>query len=140
MIREKADSIIKSSPSGAKVIILGDFNCTPDDKEMKSLIASAGSGKFLINLSERLSRAGMGTYRYMGRWEMMDQVIVSGLLLNCRDGLYTGEDMLTIFRPDFLLRKDPRYPGPSPLSTYRGYRYQGGFSDHLPVLLDLKFR
>ena len=38
------------------------------------------------------------------------------------------------------VKKDPKYPGYSPLSTYRGYRYQGGFSDHLPVLLDLKFR
>ena len=41
---------------------------------------------------------------------------------------------------DFLLKKDPKYPGMSPFSTYRGYRYQGGFSDHLPVLLDLGFR
>jgi hypothetical protein len=76
----------------------------------------------------------------MGTWEMVDQVIVSDWLLTCKKGLYTDAKMLSIFKPDFLLRKDPKYPGFSPLSTYRGYRYQGGFSDHLPVLLDLKLK
>ena len=71
---------------------------------------------------------------------MIDQVIVSNILLTCIKGLYTDVKMLSIFNPDFLLRKDPKYPGFTPLSTYRGYRYQGGYSDHLPVLLDLKFR
>ena len=94
----------------------------------------------LINLSEKMAARGQGTYRYQGTWEMIDQVIVSGFLLNCRKGLVTSTEMLTIFRPDFLLKKDPKYPGYIPLSTYRGYQYQGGFSDHLPVLLDLGLR
>ena len=140
MVREKADSIMERSPTGARIIILGDFNSTPDDQEMKSLIAPSDSGIFLMNLSESLAVEGLGTYRYMGTWEMIDQVIVSERLLTCKKGLYTDVKMLNIFKPDFLLRKDPKYPGFSPLSTYRGYRYQGGFSDHLPVLLDLKFR
>jgi len=140
MIREKADSILKRSPTGARIIILGDFNSTPDDREMKSLVAPSDSGIFLVNLSENLSAEGIGTYRYMGTWEMIDQVIVSDRLLTCNKGLYTDAKMLSVFRPDFLLKKDPKYPGYSPLSTYRGYRYQGGFSDHLPVLIDLKFR
>jgi len=140
MIREKADSIIKRGHDGAKIIILGDFNCTPDDKEIESLIAPSDSAVFLVNLSERMAADGLGTYRYMGTWEMIDQVIVSGLLLTCENGLYTNVNMLSVFKPDFLLKKDPKYPGFSPLSTYRGYRYQGGFSDHLPVILDLRFR
>ena len=140
MVREKADSIMERSPTGARIIILGDFNSTPDDQEMKSLIAPSDSGIFLMNLSESLAVEGLGTYRYMGTWEMIDQVIVSDRLLTSNKGLYTDVKMLNIFKPDFLLRKDPKYPGFTPLSTYRGYRYQGGFSDHLPVLLDLKFR
>jgi hypothetical protein len=76
----------------------------------------------------------------MGRWEMIDQVIVSDYLLSGNRGLYTDKDMLSVFAADFLLTKDPRYPGVTPWSTYRGYRYQGGFSDHLPVLLDIGFR
>jgi hypothetical protein len=140
MVREKSDSIIKRGQSGARIIILGDFNCTPDDQEMKSLIAPSDSVVFLVNLSERMAADGLGTYRYMGTWEMIDQVIVSGLLLSCENGLYTSVNMLSIFKPDFLLKKDPKYPGFSPLSTFRGYKYEGGFSDHLPVILDLGFR
>lgn len=139
MVREKTDSIMESSSRGTKIIVLGDFNCTPDDQEMKSLIAHSGTMP-LINLSENLAVDGLGTYRYMGTWEMIDQVIVSGKLLTCDRGLYTEAKMLMVFKPDFLLRKDPKYPGFSPLSTYRGFRYQGGYSDHLPVLLDLMVR
>jgi predicted extracellular nuclease len=140
MIAEKADSISRINSGAAKIIIAGDFNCTPDDDEIKVLVSRRDRDYHLINLSEKIAAKGQGTYRYQGVWEMIDQVIVSNSLLNCKKGLVTNSDLLTVFRPDFLLKKDPKYPGYSPLSTYRGYRYQGGFSDHLPVLLDLDFR
>jgi endonuclease/exonuclease/phosphatase family metal-dependent hydrolase len=140
MIALKADSINRRSAGLAKIIIAGDFNCTPDDEEIKVLVSNGNRDLQLINLSEIMASKGQGTYRYQGTWEMIDQVIVSHGLLKDRKGFVTSQEMLTIFRPDFLLKKDPKYPGSSPLSTYRGYRYQGGFSDHLPVLLDLGFR
>lgn len=140
MVHEKVDSIFKSNPSGARIIILGDFNCTPVDKIIKSLIFSSDTEKSLINLSDSLADKGSGTYRYIGKWEMIDQVIVSRRLLSRREGLYTEPPLFKIFSPDFLLKKDPKYPGFTPFSTYRGFKYQGGFSDHLPVILDLKVR
>jgi predicted extracellular nuclease len=140
MVREKADSINEETIGGAKIIILGDFNSTPDDQEIELLISPSKSDKYLVNLSEKQAEAGLGSYRYLGTWEMIDQVIVSEKLLSCDAGLFTDFDQATIFRPDFLLEKDPKYPGFTPLSTYKGYRYQGGFSDHLPVLLNLKVR
>lgn len=140
MIRQKADSIHEVSPNGAKIIVMGDFNCTPDDLEIKLLSRENNAGVSFVNLSEKPDAGGEGTYRYMGIWEMIDQVIISDDLINCETGLYTNNQMLRVFKPDFLLKKDPKYPGLSPLSTFRGYRYQGGFSDHLPVLLDLQLR
>jgi hypothetical protein len=140
MIRGKVDSINSMTKGGAKIIILGDFNCSPADLEIQSLTSPSESGRTLVNLSEKKADEGIGTYRYMGTWEMIDQVIVSSKLLSCKAGLYTGVDQAIIFRPDFLLARDPKYPGVTPFSTYRGYRYQGGFSDHLPILLDLKER
>ena len=140
MIRGKADSIIERNREKAKIIILGDFNSTPDDQVIRKLVNSSDNDKTMIDLSDSLADNGLGTYRYTGTWEMLDQVIVSKELLFCSGGLYTKPDLLKIFRPDFLMRKDPKYPGLSPFSTYRGYKYQGGFSDHLPVLLDLKIR
>lgn len=140
MVRQKADSISINSQSGSKIIIMGDFNSTPDDQEIKTLTSNASFASHLYNLSEEKSEAGFGTYRYQGTWEMIDQVLVSEPLLMSSEGLYTEAAFFSILKPDFLLMKDPKYPGFTPFATYRGYRYQGGFSDHLPVFLRLKFR
>jgi hypothetical protein len=140
MLKEKVDSIFNSSTNSARILILGDFNCTPEDQIIRTLISSTDSDRVLINLSEKIKGKDNGTYRYMGRWEMIDQVIVSKGLIECGKGLYADPNSLKIFRPDFLLKKDTKYPGFSPFSTYNGYKYQGGFSDHLPVILDLKVR
>ena len=138
MVKEKAGSINRGIAGGAKLIILGDFNSTPDDQEMESLITPSAPGNFLVNLSKKQAGEGLGTYRYTGTWEMIDQIIVSEKLLTCKNGLHADFNSVNVFRPDFLLVKDPKYPGFTPFSTYRGYRYQGGFSDHLPVILNLK--
>jgi endonuclease/exonuclease/phosphatase family metal-dependent hydrolase len=140
MIRQKVDSIFDYNPYGARIILLGDFNCTPEDPIIESLVFSSDTKRSLINLSGSLEEKIPGSYRYMGRWEMIDQVIVSKVLLESKVGLFTELKLLNVFKPDFLMKKDPKYPGTSPFSTYKGYRYQGGFSDHLPVILDLKIR
>ena len=59
-----------------KAVILGDFNSTPDEQAIKSLLTSGSSHETLINLSDPLNEDGLGTYRYMGTWELFDQVIV----------------------------------------------------------------
>ena len=145
MLKEKTDSISRIVRGQAKIIIAGDFNCTPGDKEVFSLTEinendNSGNNAPLVNLSELSANKGIGTYKYMGTWEMIDQVIVSEWLLKCSKGFYTNAGLLRIFNPDFLLRRDPSYPGFTPFSTYRGYSYQGGFSDHLPVILDLRIK
>jgi endonuclease/exonuclease/phosphatase family metal-dependent hydrolase len=140
MIRESIDSIYGGNQVAQKVIVCGDFNCTPGDIEIKALTNITPGSASLINLSENLVNSDKGTYRFQGNWEIIDQVIVSEEMINCSEGVFTGPDNLSIFRADFLLVKDPKYPGSMPFSTYRGYKYQGGYSDHLPVLLDLYFR
>ena len=140
LVREKSDSISLTNPEGSKIIIVGDFNSTPDDHEIKILTSDSKFANRLVNLSENMAEAGIGTYRYQGAWELIDQVIISKKLLFSTEGIYTETGLFSIFKPDFLLMKDPKFPGFTPFSTYRGYRYQGGFSDHLPVLLKLNFR
>lgn len=138
IVRNAADSICKLSEGKAKIIVLGDFNCAPSDPLLSKLTANGQSGDCsLVNLADRKISDKRGTYRYQGTWEMIDQIIVSDGLLNSTEGLKTMPEHFRIFSPDFLLKEDSKYPGSVPFSTYRGYRYQGGFSDHLPVLLDL---
>lgn len=139
-IREKVDSILESTGYRSKIMILGDFNCTPDDRAILSLTRSSEPDRILINLSDSLFNKGSGTYRYKGTWEMIDQVIVSKALLSRDSGLFTKAGQLFIFNSPFLVKKDPDYPGVRPLATYKGYKYQGGFSDHLPFIIELKVR
>ena len=141
MVRDAVDSLYNVSKGELKAIIFGDFNCSPDDPVIASLIKPDGAGDYkLVNLADQHIKGHAGTYRYMGAWEMLDQVIVSDRLLKSTRGLFTDIKDFRIFNPDFLLRNDSKYPGMTTFSTYRGYRYQGGFSDHLPVLLDLGIR
>lgn len=136
LVKMKADSINVSQGGHAKIIIIGDFNSTPEDNEIK-VVTSSG---YLVNLSEMVANEFPGTYKYQGRWETIDQVIASESLMNSKERYYVDQNSVRVFSPDYLLVKDPAYPGNMPLSTYRGYRYQGGFSDHLPVITDLYFR
>jgi hypothetical protein len=141
MIRNAVDSLDNFSSGSSKIIIMGDFNCSPDDPVLQLLLKPADKNSpRLINLADRPEFKTSGTYRYLGIWELLDQVIVTENLVNCSGGLCIGIGDFRIFKADFLLMKDSKYPGLTTFSTYRGYRYQGGFSDHLPVLLDLGIR
>lgn len=135
LVKLKADSINDSERGRAKILIMGDFNSTPGDYEIKVLTSTG----FLNNLSERILEEFPGSYRYKGTWEMIDQVIASMSLINAENGYFTNEKCVKVFNAGFLLVKDPLYPGEMPYATYRGYKYQGGFSDHLPVITDLYF-
>jgi hypothetical protein len=132
LVRITIDSIVLSSGKGSKIVIMGDFNCTPDDNLASMLTGSYFSGVKMVNLSSKVLPEG-GTYRYLGTWEMIDQVIIS-------ENMMSRYAEFKIFNADFLLKDDRKYPGPTPFSTFSGYRYQGGFSDHLPVILDLKMK
>jgi hypothetical protein len=81
----------------------------------------------LVNLMQGKKE---GTYRYRGKWEILDQFLVSG---NVRT------KNVEILRHPFLLEEDEKYGGDKPFRTYNGMKYQGGFSDHLPIILDLQF-
>lgn len=132
VVKEKSDSILQHSGGRSRIIITGDFNCTKDDDPIKALTASG-----LFTCLGESGGGAPGTYRYQGAWESIDHIIVSGQLLSDGHGLKVKPGSFRIFAPDFLLMSDPAYPGKSPFSTYRGFRYQGGFSDHLPVTVDL---
>jgi predicted extracellular nuclease len=139
MLREKADSIALNEGRSTRIIFAGDFNAVPDNEVISTLSNGYKSGLAMINLSEQEPERS-GTYRYMGTWEMIDQVIVSEMLMGQITGLLINPASMKIFSPPFLLLDDPNYPGQAPFSTYRGYRYQGGYSDHLPVILDLNVK
>lgn len=67
-----------------------------------------------------------------------DHLIVSGNLLDTSSKFFTGEDKATVARLPFLLTEDKKYGDDEPFRTYKGMKYQGGISDHLPVYADFE--
>ena len=105
------------------------FNDEPSDPSLLSLTRE-DQKESLINLMGPLYKEKKGTLFYNHRWWLFDQFIISKNLLRVvRD--------VRILKPAFLLDKDAGY---IPFRTYSGMRYKGGFSDHLPVLLDMQFK
>ena len=90
----------------------------------------------LYNLSFTDYRGGSGTLVYKeidNTWFLFDQIIVSGTLLD-GTGLQIVKKKNHIFKPEWLM-KDNR-----PFRTYQGPIYLGGFSDHLPIFIDLHYK
>ena len=137
-LRTIADSV-QSARSHPHLIILGDFNDTPSSPTLSEALgaqapASAPAPQTFYNL---MLGKPQGTYRYKGSWDMLDQFIVSGRLLCPHHRLYTSASRASILAFPFLLEQDERYGGNTPNRTYKGMKYHGGFSDHLPILLEL---
>jgi hypothetical protein len=127
------------------IIIMGDLNDNPGDESVSGILRadapaspSVNPGSNLVNLSAAFEgQTGTGTLKYKANWDVFDQMIVSFSLVDSIPGLKVAGKKAFIHNPDFLLKTDEKYLGKKPFRTYVGPRYEGGFSDHLPVWLDL---
>lgn len=141
VLRASVDSILHKSPT-ANIIIMGDFNDYPDNNSMlHTLKAAEFDGNLdksaLYNLMFPHHRKGKGTHKHAGEWGALDQIIVSRNLLNTNSSIYTLPTDVHIFEADFLLEADKNYLGMQPKRTYIGFKFNDGFSDHLPIYFDL---
>jgi len=141
-LKHVADSLLNENEN-CKIIIMGDFNDGPLDESVAKVlnampVSSEISKKQLYNLAYDFALQGLGSYKYQESWNMIDQLIVSGNLLY-RAKLYTTQHDFKIFKAPFLLENDKTNLGDKPFRTYVGYKYNNGFSDHLPIVLDLYF-
>lgn len=134
-----ADSImnLRQHPN---VMIMGDFNDYPTNNSIAKVLGAVApkgevQAKKLYNLMDGRKE---GTYRYRGEWGVLDQLIVSGFLLQGHDSMRTSYDKAQILKYPFLLEEDEKYGGDIPSRTYWGKKYHGGYSDHLPVCVDFE--
>ena len=129
VVRKHLDALYQKEPS-AYCIVLGDFNDSPEDASLLKMSAS------LVDLKLVSAESFEGTHKHQGVWSHFDQVWTSKALLQSKQ-FQTAGAKATIFRSDWLLESDKTYGGVKPNRTYVGYRYHGGYSDHLPVYLEL---
>ncbi len=142
ILKTHTDSILSVNPETA-IVIMGDFNDGPTDESISKVIGAGNPDEeivlgryYNITLADQ-DGWNHGTIKYRADWDIFDQVIVSGYLLNDESGVQVYLDRAVIFHEDFLLEEDDRYLGIKPYRTFTGFKYNGGYSDHLPVYIDL---
>ena len=113
VLQQAVDSVYGTNPN-AKIIVMGDMNS--GDLRMKGLE------------DERMK--GEGTHKYQGRWTFLDHFYVSPSIDSISEA--------RIYDAEWIQETDEKYMGLKPKRTYNGFRYQNGFSDHLPIVLTIK--
>ncbi len=143
VLRHKVDSLFQINPN-SNILIMGDFNDYPDNQSIEKVLRalpehSAARPKQLYNLFYTTQIAKKtGSYKHNGEWGMLDQIIVSTNLLTDTLHMHTTLASAYIYMPAFLLEDETKGFGQKPFRTYIGMKYHGGFSDHLPVYIDLQ--
>ncbi|MFM8595971.1 MAG: endonuclease/exonuclease/phosphatase family protein [Flavobacteriales bacterium] len=120
------DRIQHDNPK-AKIIFMGDLNDHPQDVGPQ-LIAQK-----LIPQITKSSNSFGGSYNYKNEWDVLDHMMVSS---NAFDGkiqimkesghIHTFPYLLTEYKGQIV-----------PNRTYAGTKYLGGYSDHLPVSIQV---
>lgn len=165
VLRHRIDSLF-TNESESKIIVMGDFNDEPWDESISEILGIQFPGDALsyfelpeaeklldlikndttnrlvprieiicndlYSLIPPVTKSITGTLKFEGRWYLFDQFMISGGLLNEVSSYETK-----ILSHDFLLEPDEAYTGQKPFRTYNGYIYKGGYSDHLPVWLEM---
>ncbi len=132
VVRRQVDAILHDDPD-ARVLIMGDLNDGPTDASVAEGLGAVCDPSREAPLYALMcidQPEGHGSYNYQGEWSYLDQFIVSRALLHEVDHAKAHWDQRLLFR-------HPRY-GRSPDRTYAGTDHKGGYSDHLPVVLQLR--
>lgn len=140
LVREKVDSL-NARFDNPLIVITGDFNDEPDDISVKDVLKAhlnpaEAVDNDLVNLSAPI-KYKFGSHSFGGEWGVLDHIIVSNSLLK-GESTYTRLNSLGIFDAPWLLTKNAA-GNDVPFRTFQGPAYKGGYSDHLPVFLDLYF-
>lgn len=117
------DSVYALSPDAA-ILVAGDFNDIHDDPA-PSLLYRHGITN--ITCKATGSNGAGGTYKFKGEWQSIDHIMASPKMVKRLTDTRIADH-------HFLLEDDEKYGGKTPLRTYHGFRYKGGYSDHLPLV------
>lgn len=137
VLRHHVDSILNSNPN-SNIVIMGDFNDYPTDNSLYHILNAREAKEpypDLVNLMLGYSTfENEGTHKNEAFWGCLDQFIISKSFYSLHSN-WKLIDKAQIYKPEFLLVPDEKYGGVKTYRTYLGFKYLGGFSDHLPVYL-----
>lgn len=162
--RELAASQVKSLTGalqlrypGIKVIIMGDLNDDPDSRSMARSLdckyetrAVEADTDIFNPWKHMLRKVGQGTLLYDGKWNLFDQIVMTGNMVDRSTPLRKTKPKMSdldlsrgltfyfceVIIRDYLVTPSGRYKG-SPLRTTSGGVWQDGYSDHFPTCIYL---
>lgn len=132
---EIADSLWKTDPE-IGVVIMGDLNDDPQDKSCAKVLGAKkkadgiGAHQF-YNPAWKSLDDGIGTLAYKSAWNLFDQIILSGNLVNVPDTRWHFQ-RFQVRNHSFLIDTEGTRQG-YPKRTFASGSYLNGFSDHFPT-------
>lgn len=136
-------STITAADTNARIVILGDLNDNPTDSSVAQILGANPLTEpldhtKLYDLMMKPFLDGKYTLKYRQENDVFDQMIVSETVIDKSSAVHVRGSVGNIFKERWMLYDHPKY-GEIPNRTYSGPKYYGGFSDHLPVYMDLDF-
>lgn len=113
-----------------EIIFMGDLNDYPEN-----LAPSKISDVLVPMISDASGQFG-GSHSYRGEWGVLDHIMVSKGFLK-KKGIYAVKKSGKIVSEEYMIDE---YKGNKvPFRTYGGIKYLNGYSDHFPVLIEIKY-
>jgi len=124
ILRQQID-YIKYEEENPYMIVMGDFNTFPIDESIKNVMQND-----FYNPAISLYNKGQGTTFHRKKPLMYDQMMFT---YNFKKPESTFEFKgFSIYKPGFLVTWKGKFKN-FPFRTYRGKKYQNGYSDHFPI-------
>lgn len=125
------------------IIVIGDFNDEPFNRSMTEYALSTndsrqvinGRNPYLLNLMWPILASGAGSHVYDGRWNMLDQIMISRGVVSGKSGWHQQGDARI---EGIVVMSHPNKIGPRRFGIKPNERDTAGFSDHYPVSVTLK--
>lgn len=118
VLQNAVDSVYAVCPN-ANIIVMGDMNSEE--------IRINGLADKLAKSQQPRANSQQGTHKYQGRWSFLDHFYVSPAADSISEA--------SIYDAEWIQETDEKYLGLKPKRTYNGFKYQNGYSDHLPIVL-----
>ena len=120
---------------------MGDLNAAPQNRSCAVVLGAQKKSKgveahgFFNPWWSKLD-SGIGTLAYKSSWNLFDQIIISGNLVNVPDDRWHFYEA-KVLNFDFLKDTEGNRQG-YPKRSFSGGAYLGGYSDHFPTEIFLR--
>ncbi|MFK7784838.1 MAG: hypothetical protein AB8B56_06975 [Crocinitomicaceae bacterium] len=126
---EFVDSVLNKNKK-INLVFMGDLNDYPDNRTTQMI-----SESLKPMIVEESGKYG-GSHNYRGEWHILDHMMVSKSFLKKKTKV--KKKTAEIYTPEFLLTE---YKGNIvPKRNYGGRKYLGGYSDHMPIVIEVKMK